>query len=177
MNRLNVLDDQSPIDAWTTIEAYQNFQLQLLGYLADSLSPIAGATMDKLRFDPVSRQIAAASTAGVTLVRSGVGTPPPQEPGDFEFVIYPNPFPGREGNAEGVMIGGIEGEGSVYVSVYDLQGIPILKRRKMEIESLAAEPVWDGETSLAGQLAASGLYVIQVEWEGVVSNKVVAVER
>lgn len=176
LNRLDVLADDLSIDAWTTIEAYQTFQLQLSGYLGDVLSPMAGADLQKLRFDPVSQEVAMGSISGITRVQSAVGVAPPPSVENFDFQLYPNPFPGRSGEAQGVQIAGIEGEGSIIVTIFDLQGVPIEKGIEIPIDELESTPVWDGNT-LNFEPAASGLYIIQVSWQGETANKVLAVER
>jgi hypothetical protein len=176
LNRLDVLSPDLTVDAWTTIVAYQTYQLQLSGYLGDVLSPMAGASLGQLRYDASSREVAVGSTTGVTRVRTGVGLVPAPSAENFDFQLYPNPFPGRGAEAPGVRIGGIEGEGSIIVTIFDLQGIPIEKGNEFAIEELDTTPVWDGKT-LNLEPAASGLYIIQVTWQGVTQNRVLAVER
>ena len=175
LNRLRGLDGELQIDAWTTVEAFNTFQLQLAGYRGEVLSPMAGADLQRLLYDPIRKEVVMGSTAGLSRVRSDLELPPASEEDDVTFVVYPNPYPGPDGDGRGVFLSGISGEGDVDVDIYDLQGVRIAQGA-FTVRELETRPVWDAKDRQFNDVA-SGLYLVRVTRAGGSSVVVLAVER
>ncbi len=175
LNRLRDLDGELKIDAWTTVEGFTTYQLQLSGYRSDVLSPMAGSNLQRLLYDPDRREVVMGSTSGVTRVRSDLELPPSGVDGDVSFVLRPNPYPGPGGDDRGVFVTGISGEGEVEVEIYDLQGVLIAQGR-FAVEELATRPVWDVKDRQFNPVA-SGMYVVRITRAGTSSVAILAVER
>lgn len=175
LNRLDVAANQLQIDAWTTVDAFSTFQLQLSGYRAEVISPMAGADLQNIVYDPVERAMVMGSTVGASRVSTSIGIEAQPPADQIAFVIYPNPYPGREGAQEGIFLRGIEGSGEVLVQVYDLQGT-LITESNFTSEELSTRAVWDVK-DLKFRNAASGLYIVRVSRAGGSASEVLAVER
>ncbi len=175
LNRLDVAANQLKIDAWTTVDAFTTFQLQLSGYRAEVISPMAGADLQNIVYDPVERAMVMGSTVGASRVSTSIGIEAQPPADQISFVIYPNPYPGREGTQEGIFLRGIEGSGEVLVQVYDLQGT-LITEANFTSEELSTRAVWDVK-DLKFRNAASGLYIVRVSRAGGTASEVLAVER
>ncbi len=175
LNRLRDLDGDLKIDAWTTVEAFNTFQLQLAGYRGEVLSPMAGGELGRLLYDRERGEIVVGGTLGLTRVRADLELPPPSAEDEVSFVIYPNPYPGPGGDDRGIFLSGIGGEGDVRVEVYDLQGV-LIAEGTFRVDELATRPVWDVKDRQFNPVA-SGLYVVQVTRAGASFAETLAVEK
>ncbi len=175
LNRLDVAADQLKIDAWTTVDAFFTFQLQLSGYRGEVISPMAGAELQNIVYDPVRQEMLFGSTIGASRVSTSIGIEAQPPADQISFVIYPNPYPGREGAQDGIFLRGIEGSGEVKVQVFDLQGT-LITESNFTSQELQTRAVWDVK-DLKFNNAASGLYIVRVSRAGGSATAVLAVER
>jgi ligand-binding sensor domain-containing protein len=175
LNRLTVLESKLQIGAWTTVDAFSTFQLQLSGYRGEVISPMAGAELQNIVFDPQRNEMMIGSTLGVSRVSTQLDllASPPED--QLSFVIYPNPYPGREGADEGIYLRGLEGSGPILVQIFDLQGT-LITEDKFTSDELPSRPVWDVK-DLQFRNAASGLYIVRASRAGGSATQVLAVER
>jgi hypothetical protein len=136
---------------------------------------MAGAELQNIVFDPQRNEMMIGSTLGVSRVSTQLDllASPPED--QLSFVIYPNPYPGREGADEGIYLRGLEGSGPILVQIFDLQGT-LITEDKFTSDELPSRPVWDVK-DLQFRNAASGLYIVRASRAGGSATQVLAVER
>lgn len=179
LNRLRLRDGRLLIDAFVSLESWFANSLADL-YTPDIIRGLPGGRLWELAADPNARRLLVGTDHGAALLE--IDPRPAETPPDLERAyLYPNPFPGGDGAASRLKVGGVTAvvtqagalpQGGLQVEVYNLEGQLIYRGSHVANDT----GCWDG-LNAAGQPVATGLYMVRVSRDGQSVSKTLAVVR
>lgn len=174
LNRVRLLGGTTAIDAYVDLAALLALDTASL-YSPAVISGLPGGQVFELAAEPGGRRLLVGAAGGAALLWIAPPSTAGERPLDRLFV-YPNPYAGG-----GLKLGGYLSRvvfspqglsGGAAVTIYNLEG-QVVHRNAHVANDVS---FWDG-VNLAGEPAASGIYVIKVELDGQTVVKSLAVER
>ncbi len=169
LSRIRLRGETTFIDAFSSVQDFVLFGFGAL-YSSDIIAGLPGGAVNSIAADNPRRRLLLGTMQGPALLEVPARTDGAGGPLEGIF-LYPNPyFPDVGGGAR---LGGygdlLE---TVDVSIFNLEGQPILTRRDLR----EGESFWTGR-SLTGEIVATGPYLVRIEARGQAALKTLMVVR
>lgn len=171
LNRVSPRGDEALVAAWIDLPNYLANPNYGVLYSPNVIAPLPGITYARIVPSPDGRQMLLSSDQGTTLITVGSG--PSSDLGDDPLknvFCYPNPWTPGEAGAQ-VMLGGLP-DGTVKVEVYNVEGQLVHTAKSIALGT----GFWDGENNV-GNPVASGLYLLKISTDSLITTRVLAVVR
>jgi len=171
LNRVSPREDETQITAWIDLPNYLANPTYGVLYSPNVIAPLPGNTYARIAPSFDGRQMLMSSDQGTTLVT--VGSVPGSEVGDDplkDVFCYPNPWTPGE-SAALLKLGGLPVE-TVRVDIYNVEG------QKVYTDKSVADRTgfWEG-TNKVGHRVASGMYLLKISTDGLITTRVLALVR